>query len=78
MRKTSIYLSNEEAEHLRRLAAVTGRSQADLVREGLRAVLAQGGAGLRTFHSLGHGHGGGAAYTGWTSDELYRRRTGGG
>ncbi len=74
MRKTSIYLSDDETERLRRLAASTGKSQAELIREGLRSVLTESDQRPRTFHSLGHGHGGGVRSVGWEADELYRRR----
>jgi Arc/MetJ-type ribon-helix-helix transcriptional regulator len=39
MRKTTVYLSDDEVEGLRRVAAETGASQSDLIRRGLRAVL---------------------------------------
>jgi predicted DNA-binding protein len=35
MRKTSIYLSDEQADHLARLAQAEGRSQAAIVREAI-------------------------------------------
>lgn len=35
MRKTSIYLSNEQADRLARLAQAEGRSQAEIVREAI-------------------------------------------
>ncbi len=54
MRKTSVYLSEEEAEALRRTAAETGRSQSDLIREGIRRVT---GRRARRFRSLGMGEG---------------------
>jgi hypothetical protein len=78
MHKTSVYLSTEEARHLRRAAARTGRSQAELIREGVRLITTEGGDGRRTFHSLARGHGGGAPYRGWDADELHRSVTGGG
>lgn len=39
MVKTSVYLSEEEAAGLRRLATATGRSQAELIREGVRRLM---------------------------------------
>ena len=72
MKKTSVYLTDDEAEGLRRLAGVTGKSQADLIREGLRSLLAAEGADHRIFHSMGKGRGGGKPYTRWNSDELYQ------
>jgi predicted DNA-binding protein len=35
MRKTSIYLSNEQADRLARLAQAEGRSQAEIIREAI-------------------------------------------
>lgn len=71
MRKTSVYLSDEEAEKLRRAAAASGRSQAELVREGIRYVLIAAGLQGRVFRSMGMGHGGGAPYTPPDPDEMY-------
>ncbi len=39
MERTTTYLSTEEAEGLRRMAAQTGTSESDLIRRGLRTVL---------------------------------------
>jgi hypothetical protein len=76
MNKTSVYLTPEESLHLKRTAARTGRSQAELIREGVRLVTAQSGETHRTFHSLGKGRGGGAPYSRWDADELHRSVTG--
>lgn len=76
MRKTSVYLSDDEAEGLRRAAAREGRPQAELIREGIRRVVAQVGSRPRVFHSLGKGHGGGAPYRRWSADELYEKALG--
>lgn len=76
MYKTSVYLSAEEAAHLRRVSARTGRSQAELIREGVRRVTAETEPVARTFHSLGSGHGGGAPYRAWDAEELHRAVTG--
>ena len=35
MRKTSIYLSDKQADHLARLAQAEGRSQAEIIREAI-------------------------------------------
>ena len=40
MRKTSVYLSEEEAQGLRRVAAREAKSQAELIREGVQHYLA--------------------------------------
>lgn len=78
MRKTSVYLTEDEVEGLRRLAAREGRPQAELIREGVRKVIAEIDAKPRAFRSLGAGRGGGTSKpTAWTSDELYRQRMGG-
>lgn len=77
MRKTSVYLTDEEAEGLRRLAVREGRAQADLIREGVRRVIAEIETQPRTFRSLGAGRGGGATKAArWTSRELYRKAMG--
>lgn len=73
MRKTSVYLNDDDAEGLRRAAAATGQSQADLIRAALRKMLADLEARPRVFRSLGRGRGGGAPSGGWRSDDLYRR-----
>jgi hypothetical protein len=77
MRKTSVYLTDEEAEGLRRLAVREGKAQAELIREGVRRVIAEVDAQPRTFHSLGLGRGGDAVeHPHWDAEELYRKRTG--
>ncbi len=73
MRKTSVYLTEDEAEGLRRLAIHEGRPQAELIREGVRMVIAEIQAKPRIFRSLATGHGGGKKPATWTSDELYRK-----
>jgi Arc/MetJ-type ribon-helix-helix transcriptional regulator len=75
MRKTSVYLTDDEAEGLRRLAAREGRPQAELIREGVRRVIAETESQPRTFRSLAAGRGGGKPAA-WTSDELYRKAMG--
>jgi hypothetical protein len=77
MRKTSVYLSEDEADGLRRLAAREGRPQAELIREGVRKVIAEIETQPRTFHSLAAGRGGGRKPPAWSSDEVYRRAMGG-
>lgn len=72
MYKTSVYLNPAEMEGLRRAATRTGRSQAELIREGVRLVTAEARTVRRTFHSLGRGHGGGAPYVAWDAEELHR------
>jgi hypothetical protein len=76
MRKTSVYLTDEEAEGLRRLAVREGKPQAELIREGVRRVIAEVDAEPRTFRSLGAGRGGGAKPPEWNADELYRKTMG--
>ena len=72
MHKTSVYLTSEEIEGLRHTAARTGRSRAQLIREGVRLMTGGAEPGQRVFHSLGRGRGGGAPYKRWDADELYR------
>jgi Arc/MetJ-type ribon-helix-helix transcriptional regulator len=74
MYKTSVYLTPEQDESLRNAARRTGRSRAELIREGIRMVTGGAEETSRTFHSLGQGHGGGAPYHRWDADELYRRK----
>jgi hypothetical protein len=76
MRKTSVYLTDEEAEGLRRLAVREGKPQAELIREGVRRVIAEVDAEPRTFRSLGAGRGGGTEPPKWDADELYRKTMG--
>jgi hypothetical protein len=74
MQKTSVYLTPEEAEALRGTSARTGRSRAELIREGVRLVTGDTEPKARTFHSLGKGHGGGVPYRRWEADDLYSRK----
>jgi hypothetical protein len=45
MRKTQVYLRDEELEALRQAASRSGRSVAELVRDAIRKVVLQPGAG---------------------------------
>ena len=63
MRKTTVYLREEEAEGLRLLAGATGESQAELIREGVRRLLREGVR--RRFHSMGKGEGPGGPRPQW-------------
>lgn len=73
MRKTTVYLTEEEAEALRSASAATGQSQSELIREGVRRVT--GGQSKRVFHSMGIGGTRGTEYEGlpmqWDPTELY-------
>jgi Ribbon-helix-helix protein, copG family len=71
MRKTSVYLTDAEAEGLRRAARETGRSQADLIRDGVHHVLVAAGLEQRHFCSLGRGHGGGDPYSRWDANDVH-------
>lgn len=73
MKKTSVYLTEEEADTLRLAAEALGRSQAEIIRQGIRQMAAAAGVRPRVFRSLGKGHGGSQAYQPWDSDELYLR-----
>jgi hypothetical protein len=66
MRKTTVYLTAEEWQALRRKAAETGRSQSELIREGVRKVCAPA---PRRFRSLAAGAGTGEA-VGRRAEEL--------
>lgn len=76
MRKTSVYLTDDEAEGLRRVAIREGRPQAELIREGVRRVIADVEAQPRIFRSMGAGHGGGRPYEAWDPAELHEKRLG--
>jgi predicted DNA-binding protein len=76
MRKTSVYLTDEEAEGLRRLAVRAGKAQAELIREGVRRVIAEVDAQPRAFRSLAAGRGGGTRPPRWDADEVYRKAMG--
>ncbi|HET7027875.1 MAG TPA: ribbon-helix-helix domain-containing protein [Candidatus Limnocylindrales bacterium] len=76
MRKTSVYLSADEAEGLRQLAVREARSQADLIREAIRARIGTA-AGPRTFHSMAAGSSDRSKPRRWTSDEVYVKTKGG-
>lgn len=71
MRKTSVYLTDDEAEGLRRASERTGRSQSELIREGVQHVLLDAAITRRRFHSMGKGRGDGSAYMPWNENELY-------
>ena len=71
MRKTTVYLTDEEAEGLRQLAASTGQSQAQLIRDGVTHILS--GSQQRIFHSLGRGEGTGRPTDRWDADNLRRK-----
>jgi len=75
MKKTSVYLTEDDAVRLGRVAAARGRPQSELIREGIRSVIGVPAA-RRRFRSLGRGHGGGRPYAAWKSRELFRKVTG--
>lgn len=72
MKKTSVYLSEDDAARLGRAAAASGRPQSEIIREGIRYVIGAPSA-RRHFRSLGKGHGGGRPYSAWKSRELLRK-----
>lgn len=74
MRKTTVYLGEEEVEGLRRLAAASGESQAELIREGVRRLLQEGAE--RTFHSMGKGVGAGEGRPRWDAGALREKTLG--
>ena len=66
-----MYLSEEEAEALRREAAERGISQAELIRLGLREVVPIPKRKKRVFHSMGAGASKRGYDGGIDPDELY-------
>ncbi len=72
--KTTVYIDESQAERLGRLATASGRSQAELIREGVERVLSE--APPRAFRSMGKGRSGGKADRRWDADELYRKARG--
>ena len=74
MHKTTVYLTDQQSEGLRRLAAARNASQAELIREGIGRVLTE--APGRKFHSMGRGESRAAAKGRWTSGELYDKSFG--
>lgn len=76
MRKTSVYLTDQEAEQLKQLSLRDGRPQAELIREGVRRVIAESDPARRRYRSLGRGRGGGQPYQPWSADDLYDKASG--
>jgi hypothetical protein len=76
VRKTSVYLTDEDAEGLRRAAAIVGKPQAELIRLGVRRVIAESDARSRVFHSLGKGRSNGRPFVPWESGPVYRKAMG--
>ncbi len=74
MRKTTVYLREDEAEGLRLLAGATGESQAELIREGVRRLLREGVS--RKYHSMGKGEGTGEPRPRWKSDAVFDKTLG--
>jgi hypothetical protein len=71
MRKTSVYLSDEDRARLARLATTLGRSQAEIVREGLRAMERATPPG-RQFATVGIVSGDGTAISEIPEEELLK------
>jgi hypothetical protein len=76
MKKTSVYLTEEEAADLRRLAVREGKPQAELIRDGIRRVIDDAQSRPREFKSLGKGRGGGKPYRPWRSKKVYDKAFG--
>jgi hypothetical protein len=72
--KTTVYIDDSQAERLGRLATASGRSQAELIREGVERVLSE--APPRTFRSMGKGRSGDSGDRRWDTDDLYRKARG--
>jgi predicted transcriptional regulator len=70
MVKTTVYLHEEQAAALRRLARQTGRSQAHIIRDAVAQATKD--APKRVFHAMGVGEGTGEPI-GEHADEIVRR-----
>ena len=74
MRKTTVYLDDDEAEALRQLAATSGVSQAELIRGAVRQIVSQ--TPPPHFRSLGRGEGPGTSNVRWDPAALYDKAFG--
>jgi len=70
MRKTSVYLSEADAERLAQLAEVEGRPQAAIIRDAL-ARYERPVVGDRNFAMMGVGEGDGRSVADIPEEELY-------
>lgn len=75
MRKSTVYLNEEEAEALRQLSAATGTSQAELIRAAVRQAVAH--PPERRFRSLGRGASAAIETPRWSANDLYDKAFGG-
>ncbi len=74
MVKTTVYLSEEEREMLRRASARSGNSQSDLLREGVRLVTERYGTPGRQLRLIGAGRSETTGPHEMDADEIYRRK----
>jgi predicted transcriptional regulator len=74
VRKTTVYLNDEQAAALRQLAAASGKSQAELIREAIQKAVSDLPA--RRFRSLGLGQGTGKATPRWKATQVYDKAFG--
>ena len=70
MRKTSVYLSEADAERLARLSELEGRPQAAIIRDAI-ARYEQPVSGDRNFSMMGAGRGDGRSVADIPDEELY-------
>lgn len=73
MHRTTVYLPEDEAAALRRLATQSGRSQAEIIREAIAVVTRD--ARPREFHFFGAGRGSGEPVA-EHADEIVREEWG--
>lgn len=78
MQKTTVYLSDEQVDALRRASFHSGKSKAELIREGVEAVTRN--TPKRHFLSMGSGEGDGKPFDAeeylrehWADDLMKRR-----
>jgi hypothetical protein len=71
MRKTSVYLDDEQSQRLARLAREEGRSQAEILREAV-ATYQPKPSRDRSFALAGSGHGDGSSIADVPEEELLK------
>lgn len=74
MNKTSVYLDDDDVARLRRLQEATGKSQSELIRDGIRALDGDEAEPRPRMRSVGSGDWTIDGERRWDADDLARRR----